>query len=157
MRVVVQRVTEGRLTIGGAERARIGRGYVILLGIRVGDVERDAIYLADKCAQLRVFEDVAGKMNLSLNDVGGSVLVVSQFTLYADAQKGNRPSFVKAARPELAEPLYQAFVRRLQDVLGSERVRTGVFGEMMDIMIVNNGPVTILVESPVLPVNAEGA
>jgi D-aminoacyl-tRNA deacylase len=148
MKVVVQRVSRGRLAIKGEEREHIEQGFVILLGIREGDTERDAVFLADKCAQLRVFEDPAGKMNLSLDDVHGSVLVVSQFTLYADAQKGNRPSFVKAARPDIAEPLYQRFIRRMVEVLGAERVRTGVFGEMMDVTIVNSGPVTILIESP---------
>jgi D-aminoacyl-tRNA deacylase len=157
MRVVIQRVREARLTIRGEERARIGTGFVILLGVREGDVERDAIFLADKCSQMRVFEDDAGKMNLSLKDVDGHVLVVSQFTLYADAQKGNRPSFVKAARPETAEPLYEIFVRRMRETLGAERVCTGVFGEMMDVLIVNSGPVTIIVESPVSAGAVEGA
>jgi D-tyrosyl-tRNA(Tyr) deacylase len=155
MKVVVQRVSQGRLEIRAEERAHIKQGFVILLGICEGDTERDALFLADKCAHLRVFEDSAGKMNLSLDDVHGSVLVVSQFTLYGDAQKGNRPSFVKAARPEIAEPLYQKFVRRMADVLGAERVRTGVFGEMMDVTIVNSGPVTIVIESPAVADVAE--
>lgn len=146
MRVVVQRVREGSVAIDGVIRERIGKGYVILLGIREGDEERDAVYLADKCSSLRVFEDENGKMNLSLTDVGGSVLVISQFTLYADAQKGNRPSFIRAARPETAQPLYELFVRRMKNSLGEDRVRTGVFGAMMDVTIVNEGPVTIILE-----------
>jgi D-aminoacyl-tRNA deacylase len=148
MRAVVQRVSSGRLTVEGAERARIGKGFVVLLGIKQGDTKNDAEFLADKCAGLRVFEDHQGKMNIGLLDVGGSILAVSQFTLYADAQKGNRPSFVLAARPEEAEPLYEHFVARLRERLGPDRVRTGIFGAMMEVTIVNDGPVTIVLESP---------
>jgi D-aminoacyl-tRNA deacylase len=148
MRIVVQRVSSGRLTIDGAERARIGKGFVVLLGIKQGDTVKDAESLADKCAGLRVFEDGQGKMNISLQDAGGSILAVSQFTLYADAQKGNRPSFVLAARPEEAQPLYDCFVDRLRTRLGPDRVQTGIFGAMMEVTIVNNGPVTIIIESP---------
>jgi D-tyrosyl-tRNA(Tyr) deacylase len=147
MRVVVQRVKEASVTIDGKVHASIERGYVILLGIRKGDREKDAIYLADKCSTLRVFEDEAGKMNLSLKEIGGSALVVSQFTLYADARKGNRPSFIDAARPEEAEPLYDVFVERMRSGLGSKRVVTGVFRAMMDVHILNEGPVTVLIES----------
>ena len=147
MRALVQRVREGSVTVGGEVYASIGRGYVILLGIRKGDSLEDAWFLADKCAALRVFEDPDGKMNLSLRDVHGSVLVVSQFTLYADAQKGNRPSFSGAAPPEEAEPLYDGFVQRMKALLGDSNVRTGVFRAMMEVTIVNDGPVTILIES----------
>jgi D-tyrosyl-tRNA(Tyr) deacylase len=147
MRVVVQRVKEGSVVIEGRVHAQIGRGYVVLLGIRTGDSQEDAGFLAEKCAGLRVMEDEHGKMNLSLNDVGGSVLVVSQFTLYGDAQKGNRPSFTTAARPEEAEPLYDAFLARMRSALGPARVHSGVFGAMMDVRLVNDGPVTLLVES----------
>lgn len=147
MRALVQRVTSGSVTIDGAVTATIGKGYVILLGIRQGDTEDGARFLADKCSALRVLEDAQGKMNLSLADVGGSALVVSQFTLYADAQKGNRPSFSIAARPEEAEPLYRLFVERMKSTLGADRVVTGVFGAMMEVQIVNDGPVTILIES----------
>jgi D-tyrosyl-tRNA(Tyr) deacylase len=146
MRVVVQRVKEGSVSIEGRIHASIDKGYVVFLGIRTGDTDESAIFLAEKCSSLRVFEDSGGKMNLGLNDVNGSVLVVSQFTLYADAQKGNRPSFTEAARPEEAEPLYEAFVERLRSVLGNSRVCTGVFRAMMDVKIVNDGPVTILIE-----------
>jgi len=148
MRVVVQRVSSGRVAVAGTELARIGKGFVILVGIRQGDTRNDAEFLADKCAGLRVFEDQQGKMNINLQDIGGSVLAVSQFTLYADAQKGNRPSFVLAARPEEAEPLYEHFVSRLRERLGPERVQTGIFGAMMEVTIVNDGPVTIIIESP---------
>jgi D-tyrosyl-tRNA(Tyr) deacylase len=147
MRAVVQRVSQASVTIDGTEHARIGRGFVILLGIKTGDTREAAIFLADKCASLRVFEDDAGKMNLSLNEVKGSVLVVSQFTLYGNAQKGNRPSFSEAARPEEAEPLYNLFVERMRSLLGPERVATGLFRAMMQVQLVNDGPVTILIES----------
>jgi D-tyrosyl-tRNA(Tyr) deacylase len=147
MRAVVQRVSQASVTIDGTEHARIGRGFVILLGIKTGDTREAAIFLADKCASLRVFEDDTGKMNLSLNDVKGSVLVVSQFTLYGNAQKGNRPSFSEAARPEEAEPLYNLFVERMRSLLGPERVATGLFRAMMQVQLVNDGPVTILIES----------
>jgi D-tyrosyl-tRNA(Tyr) deacylase len=148
VRVVVQRVSSGKLVIGALEHARIGRGMVVLVGIKQGDTIHDAEFLADKCAALRIFEDAAGKMNINLIDAEGSVLAVSQFTLYADAQKGNRPSFILAARPEEAKPLYEHFIARLRGKLGTERVQTGVFGAMMEVTIVNDGPVTIVIESP---------
>lgn len=144
---MVQRVSEASVTIDGELRASIGRGYLILLGIRTGDTPEAASFLAEKCAALRVFEDAEGKMNLGLKDVNGSVLAVSQFTLYGNAQKGNRPSFSDAARPEDAEPLYNIFVERLRALLGPERVQTGVFRAMMQICLINDGPVTILIES----------
>jgi D-aminoacyl-tRNA deacylase len=147
MRALVQRVKEGSVTIDGKMHSSIGPGYVILLGIRKGDGETEARFVADKCASLRVLEDAEGKMNLSLRDVGGSALVVSQFTLYGDAQRGNRPSFSDAAPPGEAEPLYNFFVERMKSVLGEAAVRTGVFGAMMQVLIVNDGPVTILIES----------
>lgn len=147
MRVVVQRVSEASLTIDGSTVASIGRGFVIFLGVKAGDTRVAADFLAEKCAALRVFEDAEGKMNLGLNDVNGSVLVVSQFTLYGNAQKGNRPSFSDAARPEEAEPLYEYFVERMKALLGAERVATGVFRAMMKVKLVNDGPVTILIES----------
>jgi D-tyrosyl-tRNA(Tyr) deacylase len=147
MRAVVQRVSKGNVRVAGETIAEIERGYVILLGIREGDRAEDARFLAEKCANLRVFEDQAGKMNLSLRDVAGRVCVVSQFTLYADAQKGNRPSFVLAARPEEAKPLYEEFIASMRRVLGDAAVTTGSFGAMMEVLIVNDGPVTILIES----------
>lgn len=147
MRAVVQRVREGSVAIDGSLQERIGKGFVVLLGIRKGDTAQAAEYLADKCSHLRVFEDAEGKMNLSLQDVGGEALVVSQFTLYADAQKGNRPGFSEAAGPEEAEPLYKAFVQRMRSVIGDAHIHTGVFRAMMQVTIVNDGPVTILIDS----------
>jgi D-aminoacyl-tRNA deacylase len=148
MKVVVQRVKRGSVTIGSDVVARIDRGYVVLLGIRQGDSEADARFLAEKCANLRVMEDADGKMNLGLKDVGGKAIVVSQFTLYGDARKGNRPGFTLAARPEEAEPLYAVFVRRMRDLLGEAVVLTGEFRAMMEVEIINDGPVTILIEYP---------
>jgi len=148
MRIVLQRVRESKVVIDGKDYAAIGTGYVLLLGIRQGDAAGDAIFLADKCSALRVFEDGQGKMNLSLNDTGGSVLVVSQFTLYADAQRGNRPSFSLAARADVAQPLYDLFVERMRKALGEDRVQTGLFGAMMQVHLVNDGPVTVILESP---------
>lgn len=147
MKAVVQRVTEASVGIDGMEHAAIGRGYVVLLGIRTGDTVQDAHFLAEKCAALRVMEDAQGKMNLSLADAGGALLVVSQFTLYGDVQRGHRPSFTSAAPPAEAEPLYESFLQRARDVLGDERVRSGVFGAMMRVRLVNDGPVTILIQS----------
>jgi D-aminoacyl-tRNA deacylase len=148
MKVVVQRVRRGSVTVSGRAVSQIDRGYVILLGIRQGDSEADARFLAEKCANLRVMEDDGGKMNLSLKDVGGKAIVVSQFTLYGDVQKGNRPGFTLAARPEEAEPLYNLFVRHMRAILGDAMVLTGEFRAMMDVEIINDGPVTILIESP---------
>ena len=147
MRAVVQRVKEGSVVIDGELHASIGEGFVILLGVRTGDTTEDAIFLADKCAGLRVFEDTGGKMNLGLKETGGRALVVSQFTLYGDVQKGNRPSFSNAAKPEEAEALYEKFVDRMRANLGHDHVVTGVFRAMMDVHILNDGPVTILVDS----------
>lgn len=120
---------------------------LILLGVKQGDQVTDAAYLADRCAALRIFEDPQGKMNLSVQDVGGSVMVVSQFTLYGDTRKGNRPSYSEAAPPAEAEALYEHFARQMKMSLGSERVATGVFRAMMDVELVNDGPVTLMIES----------
>ena len=147
MRALVQRVSQGSVRIDGVVHSSIGRGFVILLGIRTGDREQDALFLAEKCAALRIFDDAGGKMNLSLQDVDGSVIVVSQFTLYGDVQRGNRPGFSDAARPEEAEPLYECFVERLRVLIGPDKVGTGRFRAMMEVTIVNDGPVTILIES----------
>lgn len=147
MKALVQRVTRAQVTIGGSIHGAIGQGLVILLGIRTGDTEQDAVYLAEKCASLRIFEDENGKMNLSVRDVEGSVLVISQFTLYGDTRKGNRPSFIEAAVPSEAEPLYEKFSDTCRTLLGTEHVKTGVFRAMMDVELVNSGPVTVTVES----------
>ncbi len=147
MKVVVQRVKQGSVVIDGDTVASIDKGFVILLGIRRGDRPEDADFLADKCVGLRIMEDARGKMNLSLSDVGGSAIVVSQFTLYGDAQKGNRPGFSDAAPPPEAEPLYDRFVLRMRERIGENRIGTGRFGAMMMVHIMNDGPVTILIDS----------
>jgi len=148
VRALVQRVSHGAVVIDGRTAASIEKGYVILLGIRRGDTGQDAQFLADKCARLRVMADDQEKMNLALADVGGKVIVVSQFTLYGDAQKGNRPGFSDAAPPDEARPLYEMFVRTMRQHLGDGNVHTGEFGAMMEVTIVNDGPVTIVIESP---------
>lgn len=144
MRALVQRVRAGAVSVDGEEIARIERGLVILLGIGPQDGEAQAQYLAEKIAALRIFEDGEGKMNLSLLDVGGAAIVVSQFTLYADTERGRRPSFVNAAPPQQAEPLVARFV----DLLRAQNlpVQTGRFGAEMQVEIHNDGPVTILIE-----------
>ncbi len=144
MRVVLQRVKRASVTVEGRVVGAIDRGFVILVGVRVGDTEEAARWLAQKIATLRVFEDDQGKFNLALGDVGGAALVVSQFTLYADARKGRRPSFTDAAPPEVAEPL----VARFADLLRAEGVpvQSGIFGAKMLVEIHNDGPVTVLLE-----------
>lgn len=142
MRAVVQRVSEARVTIAGREVARIGLGLLILLGIEGADGAEDAQWLAGKLARLRIFSDAEGKMNASMADVGGCALVVSQFTLHAATRKGNRPSFIRAARPEVAVPLYEEFVAQLESELGKP-VAKGEFGADMQVTLVNEGPVTI--------------
>ena len=148
MRALVQRVTSGAVSITAEKYEReIKNGFVILLGIRNGDAEQDSIFLADKCTNLRVFEDENEKMNLSLKEINGEVLVISQFTLYGDAQRGNRPSFTDAAKPETAIPLYEKFVKRMKENLSDEKVKEGIFGAMMEVKIINDGPVTIIIDS----------
>lgn len=148
MRVVVQRVSEGGVSIPNENyNADIGKGLVILLGIRTGDTEKDVIFLADKCCSLRIFNDENEKMNLSVKDVNGEVLIISQFTLYGDAQKGNRPGFTDAARPEEAIPLYEKFIKRVKENIGEAKVKSGIFGAMMTVKIINDGPVTVIVDS----------
>lgn len=144
MRIVVQRVSRGRVSVGGEEVAAIGRGFVILAGAAPEDTNEQAKWLAAKCAHLRVFEDDHGKMNLSLVDIGGEAMVISQFTLYADSNKGRRPSFVGAAPPEVAEPLIETLVEALQ--MEGVPTKMGVFGAHMLVEIDNDGPVTILLE-----------
>ncbi len=144
MRVVIQRVTEGKVSVDGETVAEIGHGIVILTGIGPEDGESQAQYLAEKIANLRIFADEEGKTNLSLLDVQGAAIVVSQFTLYADTRKGRRPSFVKAAAPELAEPLVEKFAEMLRQQ--GVPTQTGVFGAEMMVEIHNDGPVTIWIE-----------
>lgn len=146
VRVVVQRVSEASVVVAGRECGRIGRGYLVLVGVEERDTEEDGKWLAGKVARLRLFADAAGAMNLSVGEVGGSVLVVSQFTLHASTKKGNRPSFIRAARPDQAIPLYRHFVATLEQELG-QPVPTGEFGADMQVALVNDGPVTIWMDS----------
>ncbi len=145
MRAVLQRVSRAKVTVAGEVVGQIGRGLLVLLGVEQGDTEVDAQQLADKTAQLRIFDDADGKMNLAITDVGGAVLVVSQFTLLGDCRKGRRPSFIAAAPPEVAEQLYETFIA----AVGVQRVpvATGRFRAMMDVELVNDGPVTLLLDS----------
>ena len=143
MKILLQRVSSGRVTVDGACAGEVGLGYVALIGVKTGDTEADARHLAHKTVNLRVFPDTSGKMNLSVQDIGGAVLAISQFTLYADTRKGNRPGFTDAAEPESARALYEAYVDALRRELGEARVKTGVFGASMQVDIHNDGPVTI--------------
>lgn len=145
MRAVVQRVSRARVTVKDWTSGDIGLGLLVLVGVGHADTEADAIYLAEKVAGLRIFEDADGKMNRSVQDIGGSVLAVSQFTLYGDVRRGKRPSFDGAAAPELARRLYELFVERIQ--AAGLRCETGRFQEMMEVELVNEGPVTILLDS----------
>jgi D-tyrosyl-tRNA(Tyr) deacylase len=148
MRALVQRVKEGGVYIPGQNYScEIGKGMVILVGIKNNDTEEDAMFVADKCTNLRIFGDDKIKMNLALKDINGEVLVISQFTLYGETIKGNRPSFIEAAKPELAVLLYNKFIKRMKENLGEDKVKEGLFGEMMEVKIINDGPVTVIVES----------
>ena len=145
MRVVVQRSKAASVTVAGEVTGQITNGLVLLVGVTHDDNEEDAAYLAEKIVNLRIFEDEAEKMNLSLQDVGGQILSVSQFTLYGDCRKGRRPNFMEAAKPEHAVKIYEAFNRMLREK--GVHVETGRFGAMMDVALVNDGPVTLIVES----------
>jgi len=155
LKAVVQRVSKASVVV---ERdnysAQIEKGLLILLGIKNGDTENDVNFVADKCSNLRIFsrrdafaEDENDKMNISVKDIKGEVLIISQFTLYGETTKGNRPSFIKAAKPDEAIPLYESFIRRMKQNLGEKNVKAGIFGAMMDINLVNYGPVTVVVNS----------
>jgi D-tyrosyl-tRNA(Tyr) deacylase len=144
MRVVLQRVSEASVTIGGTTVGRIGRGFLLLVGFAPADTTAEVSWMADKVAGLRLFTDADGKMNLDLAAVAGEVLVVSQFTLYGDASKGRRPSFIAAARPEIAIPLYEAMIAELK--LRGLTVASGEFGADMQVALLNDGPVTLLLE-----------
>ena len=144
MRAVVQRVSEASVTIDGAVKGSIGKGYMVLLGVEDIDEQEDLDYICDKLTGLRIFEDADGKLNLDIRDIGGEILLISQFTLYGDARKGRRPGFIKAARPEKAIPMYEEAIRRLSEAL---HVETGEFGADMKVALVNDGPVTILLDS----------
>ena len=145
MRVVLQRVSSAEVTVDSRSVGAIGKGFVLLVGFKASDGEIEATWIADKVIGLRVFPDDQGKMNRSLNDVEGELLIVSQFTLYGDVRKGRRPSFIDAAPPEIAIPLYNKFVALLSE-RAPGRVETGEFGASMDVELVNQGPVTILLE-----------
>lgn len=145
MRLVIQRVTEASVSIDGREVARIGRGMLVLCGVAEGDTPAQAVKLAAKTAALRIFADERGVMNRSVTDTGGEILVVSQFTLLADTSRGNRPSYIRAARHELATSLYQLYVAELEKATG-RHVPTGVFGADMAVSLVNDGPVTIILD-----------
>jgi D-tyrosyl-tRNA(Tyr) deacylase len=146
MRAVIQRVTRAGVSIGGAVRAEIGAGLVVLLGIAEEDASADVEWLCSKIVQLRIFNDAEGVMNVSLKDTGGELLLVSQFTLHASTKKGNRPSYIRAAKPDQAVPLYEEMIRSLETALGKP-VKTGVFGADMQVSLVNDGPVTIIIDT----------
>jgi D-tyrosyl-tRNA(Tyr) deacylase len=144
MRVLLQRVSRAHVTVEGRESGRVGRGFVALVGFTHGDGEEQVQWMADKVVGLRLFGDAEGKMNLAISEVGGSILVVSQFTLYGDAQKGRRPSFIQAAHPDAATPLYEKFIGALRE--RAVTVATGEFGADMQVELVNDGPVTLMLE-----------
>lgn len=146
MRVVLQRVSRAEVRVAGEVTGSIGAGYVVLAGFSPADAEDALAWMADKIVGLRLFGDAEGKMNRSLAEVGGGLLVVSQFTLYGDARKGRRPSFTDAAPPEVAVPLYERFVALLRERAGGLPVKTGQFGAMMEVELVNDGPVTLVLE-----------
>ena len=146
MRVVIQKVTEASVSIENQTVASIDKGLLVLVGIEDGDTNEDIAWLSSKMVNLRVFDDDNGVMNLSVKEVEGEVLIVSQFTLHASTKKGNRPSYIKAARPEVAIPIYEAFIKQVESLLG-KRVPTGQFGAMMQVSLCNDGPVTILIDT----------
>jgi len=146
MRVVIQRVSKASVTIDGTVKSKIDKGLLILLGIENADSQEDINWLAGKISRLRIFDDEDGVMNLSVTDIDGEIIVVSQFTLHANTRKGNRPSYIKAARPDFAIPMYEKFVEKLEQEAG-KTVQTGEFGAMMDVELVNNGPVTIIIDT----------
>lgn len=146
MRAVIQRVSEASVTIDGTVKSKIGQGLLVLIGIEDADTQEDIEWLSAKIIKLRIFGDEAGVMNLSVHDVSGDIIVVSQFTLHAQTKKGNRPSYIKAAGPQVAVPLYEAFVKQISFDLGKE-VQTGEFGADMKVALVNDGPVTIIIDT----------
>lgn len=147
MRAVIQRVKESKVTVNGKITGQIDSGLMILLGVHQTDSKKEADWLAEKIVKLRIFPDSEGKMNISGLDANAEFLVVSQFTLYGDAQKGNRPSFIESAQPQIAEPLYTYFCEKLE-FLSGKKTQKGIFGAMMDVHLINDGPVTILLDSP---------
>ncbi|MDR0801092.1 D-aminoacyl-tRNA deacylase [Fluviicola sp.] len=146
MRLVIQRVSQASVTVEKKIIGAIGQGLLVLLGIELADSEEDVYWLVQKLIQMRIFSDAGGKMNYSLQDIDGGLLVVSQFTLHASTKKGNRPGFVAAARPEQAIPLYESFIEKATFLLG-KKVETGIFGADMQVTLINDGPVTIIIDS----------
>lgn len=146
MRVVIQRVTEAKVVIDGNVNGEIGQGFMILVGIEDADGAEDIAWLTKKIVNLRVFDDDNGVMNRSILDTGGDILLISQFTLHALTAKGNRPSYIKAAKPEISIPLYKAFIQSLEEAMG-KKIATGIFGADMKVSLTNDGPVTILMDS----------
>jgi D-tyrosyl-tRNA(Tyr) deacylase len=148
LKAVLQRVNSAVVNITENNYSEgIGKGMLIFLGIKNGDTIDDVNFVADKCSRMRIFDDGEGKMNISVQDINGEVLIISQFTLYGDTAKGNRPGFTEAANPDEAIPLYEKFIHRMKDNLGDDKVKCGIFGAMMDISLVNSGPVTVIVKS----------
>jgi D-tyrosyl-tRNA(Tyr) deacylase len=146
MRAVIQRVSESRVTIGGEVRGQTGKGLLVLVGMEEADTLEDVEWLSGKISRLRIFDDAEGVMNLAVTEIAGDIMVVSQFTLHASTRKGNRPSYIRAARPETAIPLYEKFILRLQQDTGKP-IQSGVFGAMMQVTLVNDGPVTIIIDT----------
>lgn len=146
MRVVIQRVTRAKVTIDGEVKGEIGKGFMILVGIGEDDGDEDIEWLTKKIVNLRVFDDANGVMNLPINEIGGNILLISQFTLMAMTAKGNRPSYIRAAKPEISVPVYEKFIASLSSAMGQE-IQTGTFGADMKVELVNDGPVTILIDS----------
>ncbi len=146
MRAVIQRVTEASVIIDDKEKREIGKGLLVFLGIEDTDSDEDILWLSGKIIRLRIFDDNEGVMNLSLKEIGGDIMLVSQFTLHASTKKGNRPSYIKAAKPEIAIPLYEAFIKQLESDFG-KRVKTGKFGTNMKVSLINDGPVTIIIDT----------
>ncbi len=145
MRIVVQRVSRSSVKVNGEITGKIGEGLLLLVGIHESDTKKEIDWCCKKVSKLRIFEDDKGKMNLSVRDVGGGILVVSQFTLYGNAKKGTRPSFIEAAKPDIAEPLYNYMIEKLETI-NDLKIESGEFGAMMDVELVNDGPVTIILE-----------
>ena len=146
MRVVIQRVTEARVIIEGKVNGEIGNGFMILVGIEEADGAEDIAWLTKKIVNLRVFDDENGVMNRSILDAGGDILLISQFTLHALTAKGNRPSYIKAAKPDISIPIYEAFIKSLEEAMG-KKIATGIFGADMKVSLTNDGPVTILIDT----------
>ena len=146
MRVVIQKVSEAKVTVDKNEVSSIKKGLLVLLGIEDADTEEDIDWLTKKIVQLRIFNDEKGVMNRSVQEAGGDIIMVSQFTLHASTKKGNRPSYIRASKPDFAVPMYEKFIAKTEEVLG-EKVGTGIFGAMMEVSLVNDGPVTIIIDS----------